>query len=178
MDVLILGEAPGRFAGGLTRTRVSDLAGRPWEEWADWRNLLEDWPGPGRGKGSSWNPGRGKIAASELPLADWPLVFCLGRRVAGAVLPGGAGFPFFRLTQHRGTTVAVIPHTSGIVRFWNEPENVERASTFLRGLLAGLSVSPVGYASSGGTTWDLSTAHCAGAPRAPQRSDATVTTAP
>lgn len=55
----------------------------------------------------------------------------LGRRVASAVIPGGAGFPFFRWTERDGARVAVIPHTSGIVRWWNDPENVEAARRFL-----------------------------------------------
>lgn len=130
-DILIVGEAPNARGGGLTRSRVSELAGRPWEEWADWVNLLDEWPGSGRGKGSAWNGTAARRRAETLDLTSYDLAILLGRRVAGAMIPGGAGFPFFRWTECAGLRMAVIPHTSGIVRFWNEPENVAKARGFL-----------------------------------------------
>jgi hypothetical protein len=134
--ILIVGEAPGRRAGGLTRTRVSNLAGVPWEEWADWLNLLDDHPGLSTtGKGSGWNTRAARARAETLDLSAYDAVILLGRRVAQAVIPAGAGFPFFRWTERNGTRVAVIPHTSGIVRFWNDPANVRMAKGFIRELL-------------------------------------------
>lgn len=131
MNVLIVGEAPGARNAGARR-RISDLSGRPWEDWADWINLLDEWPGPGSGNGSGWNPRAGRIRARELreTFDGHPLVVLLGRRVAQCVLPAGAGLPWFR----RVGRFVVIPHTSGIVRWWNDPENVERARLFLSGV--------------------------------------------
>lgn len=135
--VLIVGEAPGgRNAGGLTRKRISELAGRPWEDWADWVNLLDEYPGPGRYKGSAWNGAAARQGAASLDASGYESVVLLGRRVASATLPGGAGFPFFRWTEWRGARAVVIPHTSGIVRWWNDPENVRAAARFLSGLAA------------------------------------------
>lgn len=132
--ILVIGEAPsGRTAGGLTRTRISELAGTPWEEWADWINLLDEWPGRGSGKGSAWDARAAKTRADRM-LADgfgYDRVIVLGRRAAGVLIPGGAGFPFFRWIERAGSKVAVIPHTSGIVRFWNDPGNVQKAREFL-----------------------------------------------
>lgn len=135
--ILILGEAPGaRNAGGLTRTRITNLSGSPWETWADWRNLLDDYPGSGSSGGASWNPRAARQAAVSLDLSGYDLVILLGRRVAGAVLPAGAGIPFFRTFTHHSQQYAVIPHTSGIVRFWNDPDNADRARVFLTEIAA------------------------------------------
>lgn len=131
--ILIVGEAPGRHSGGLTRDRLSELAGAPWEDWADWRNLIDDWPGRGPGKGSAWNARAAARGADDLrkTISGYDHVVLLGRRVASAMIPGGAGFPFFRWLDSYGTRLAVVPHTSGIVRFWNDPGNVETAKRFL-----------------------------------------------
>ncbi len=135
--ILILGEAPGPRAGGLTRRRVSELAGRPWEEWAVWRNLLDDYPGRGRGKGSAWNQRAARQAWEEMEIHGYAAVVMLGRRVAAAIIPGGGGFPFFHWTNLEFDIYgAVIPHTSGIVRFWNDPENVAKAERFFAEMLA------------------------------------------
>lgn len=135
---LILGEAPGRHSTSKWSSgRIRDLADRDLDEWADWVNLIEEWPGPAeRGKGSAWNARLAVKWAEELreTLRDYRGVICLGRRVAGVVLPGGGGFPYFRWTESRGAKLVVIPHPSGIVRWWNEPENVERAREFLTAL--------------------------------------------
>lgn len=128
--VLIVGEAPGRTDGGLTRRRISELSGRPWEEWADWLNLIDEWPGPSR-KGSAWNAAAARRRAESLDLSGYEVVVLLGRRVAGAMLPGGAGFPYFRWTERGSARAVVIPHTSGIVRWWNDAENVATARRFL-----------------------------------------------
>lgn len=134
MNVLIVGEAPNKTGGGLTRTRISELAGRPWDEWADWTNLLDEWPGSGRGKGTAWNATFARRVADGLDLSGYETVILLGRRVGGAMIPGGAGFPYFRWTERGGVRMVVIPHTSGIVRWWNDPENVAKASSFLTDL--------------------------------------------
>lgn len=143
---MIVGEAPGRRAGGLTRTRLTELAGEPWEDWADFVNLLPEQPAAAR-KGSSWDVRAARRAALELDVSGYDAVILLGRRVAQAMIAAGAGFPFFRWTEERlGPTglaalpsesatphrLAVIPHTSGIVRFWNDPASVARATEFLR----------------------------------------------
>lgn len=136
--ILIVGEAPGARLSGLTRSRIDALAGRPWEEWADWTNLLEEWPGPARGRGSAWNTRAAATRVKEIPFADYDLVILLGRRVAQAVLPGGAGIPWFRFVDRNETRFIVFPHTSGTSAFWNDPEKVERAKGFLTDLVASL----------------------------------------
>jgi hypothetical protein len=108
-------------------------------------NLLPEQPAAR--KGSSWDVRAARRAALELDVSGYDAVILLGRRVAQAMIAAGAGFPFFRWTEERlgrdglaalpsesatPHRLAVIPHTSGIVRFWNDPESFARASEFLR----------------------------------------------
>lgn len=143
---LILGEAPGggrHRSGGTATRRIRDLAERDLEEWADWINLIEEWPGPARGGGSAWNARAAAARAAELrpTLAEYRGVICLGRRVGQAMIPGGSGFPFFRwIDDVRGARLVVIPHPSGVSRWWNEPANVVQAKVFLRDLASGIRV--------------------------------------
>lgn len=91
-------------------------------------NLLGYWPGPSpSGKGSAFPLDEARRAAETLPLADGSLL--CGRRVAQAY--GLARVPFLEWIDARGRRVAVIPHPSGVSRWWNDPENVRRARIFL-----------------------------------------------
>ena len=57
-------------------------------------------------------------------------VLLAGRGVAGAF---GVDLPFFLWAEERGMMVAVVPHPSGVSRWWNDPANERRARRFLRG---------------------------------------------
>lgn len=136
---LIVGEAPGRgvIRAGTSGDRLSGYAGRPVEEWADWVNLLDEWPGyQARGKGTRWSHRAAAARVATVPFGDYDRVVLLGRRVAAAVLPAGAGLPFLRWIDHDGHRFAVVPHPSGIVRWWNDPGNAAKAAAFLAPLTA------------------------------------------
>jgi uracil-DNA glycosylase len=136
---MLLGEAPSRGSdptrpfSGRSGDRLRALVGGELEERFEVANVLGEWPGSA-GKGSRWP--RPLIARArmvevtiELGLAGRMVVAC-GRRVAAAGgVPACASVlewidgPLFR--------VAVLPHPSGVNRWWNEPGNVESARAFL-----------------------------------------------
>jgi hypothetical protein len=97
-------------------------------------NLIKRWPGPSasRNKGDAFPLERAARAAARLELGDGPVIL-LGKGVAGAF---GARADFFEWFELRGRRAVVIPHPSGVSRWWNEPANRRRASRFIRSVLA------------------------------------------
>ena len=139
MNVLAIGEAPNgrddsgagdkvvlsspayeRKLPGLTRLRRV--------------NLLDSWPGP-QGKGSAFPLQTARAAAGRLwaaePLSVRFLILSLRASFAFRMPVNGPRAEWFGFN---GRQVAVIPHPSGIVRWWNDPENREKARTFMEGL--------------------------------------------
>jgi hypothetical protein len=95
-------------------------------------NLVPYWPGPSlTGKGDYFPR---HIAAptvnAMLPHMRGRLTILLGRQVARAFGVGGA--PFLEWMAAEDLTVAVMPHPSGVVRWWNETDNVAQAEAFMR----------------------------------------------
>lgn len=149
---LIVGEAPSmrtsRPFAGRSGERLADLAGVPLEQLRSrFRlvNLLAYWPGPSAsGKGSAFPLAEARSRAGETPLPPGSLL--CGRRVAQAFGLGRAPFLEWVEGDARGgrtngagrptARVAVIPHPSGVCRWWNDPENVDAARRFLREALA------------------------------------------
>lgn len=136
MKPAIVGEAPSmrtsRPFAGRSGERLAELAGTSLEALRDrYRlvNLLGYWPGPNAsGKGSAFPMQEARPAAATLRLASGSLL--CGRRVAAAF--GLARAPYLEWLSVDGRQVAVIPHPSGVCRWWNDPENVARARAFLR----------------------------------------------
>lgn len=135
---LLLGESPSRDSDPLTPfsgrsgDRLRALLGRELEDVFDVRNLLPAWAGPA-GKGSLWPRIEARHAAlALLPEIEGRRVVMCGRRVASAfgVRPDVPFLTWLPLDRY-----AVIPHPSGVVRWWNEPGNVEAAAGFLRALV-------------------------------------------
>lgn len=56
-------------------------------------------------------------------------VVFLGKAVAAAF---GVRANSLRWVEHRGMTVAVLPHPSGVNTWWNNPDNRAAASAFMR----------------------------------------------
>lgn len=132
MKPAIVGEAPsmrtsrpfagasGRRLAELADASLDDLRGR-------FRlvNLLAHWPGPNpHGKGAAWNARAARDRAATVRLPPGSLL--CGRRVARAF--GRSSQPFFEWVGG----VAVIPHPSGVSRWWNDPGNYELARRFVR----------------------------------------------
>jgi uracil-DNA glycosylase len=133
---LIIGEAPSRTAGaaraldGRSGERLARLLGVGLDqllERFETANLLERWPGPAGRKGAAFPARMAREAAERVRLRG--SVLLAGRRVAAAFRLSA---PYFEWATLRGARVAVIPHPSGVNRWWNDPANRERAAAFLR----------------------------------------------
>jgi len=145
MRVVILGEAPSRksdpsrpFSGDSGR-RLAKIAGVDHGELLamfEPANLLSEWPGRSGGrKGDSlpksavrraWRRSRMELLGRRVVLASRRMAESLGVRV------DRIGFMVWVSGALDGPAeIAVIPHPSGIVRFWNNPVNVEAARRFL-----------------------------------------------
>lgn len=96
-------------------------------------NLIPWWPGPSAsGKGDRFPSSSARLAASRVRLRG--TVLLAGRGVARAF---GVRAPFFEWARVGPARVAVIPHPSGVSRWWNEPANLERAERFMRAITGG-----------------------------------------
>lgn len=130
--VLFVGEAPGRTPGpafwGRGGARIRALAPSLAFKAI---NLLDRWPGSA-GRGARFprraaEDGRGRVLAA---CQGVPVVLFAGRRVARVF--GLARAPYFRFVRLAdGGRRAVVPHPSGVNRWWNDPANVRRARRFL-----------------------------------------------
>jgi len=114
--VLLLGTTPERFRD------LFDLV-----------NLIKHWPGK-QGKGDAFPLAEAKIAADQMRFDGRPAVLLAGRGVAAAF--GQRGRPYLEWFELRGVPAAVLPHPSGINRWWNDAENCVAASLFMHALLS------------------------------------------
>lgn len=135
--VALVGEAPSRssgpdpFVGGRSGRRLREL-GLDLDAVALY-NLLPAWPGSA-GKGSRFRVPDARGPALELlpALAAHARVVVAGKRAAAAL-----GFREPYLVWAEGPTGgrwAVLPHPSGVNRWWNDGDNVDAAARFLRKL--------------------------------------------
>lgn len=132
---IIVGEAPPR--GGEGRPAFSGYAGRRLAALAgvaelsdafDAVNILDEWPGP-QGKGSAFPDALAARAAMRLRgLLEGRLVIVAGRRAARAL---GLRAGYLEPVDAGWCAAAVLPHPSGVNRWWNDPANRRRASAFL-----------------------------------------------
>ena len=81
------------------------------------------------------------VRALELAGGPWGRYLLCGRRVAAA-FGFRADVAYLRWYRWEGKWYAVIPHPSGIVRWYNDPANVQRARRFLRRLAARVRSTP------------------------------------
>jgi len=131
----IVGQAPGRRGGpplrGPCGARLARLAGLSGvDELArrhELANLLPRFPGK-RGKGDAFPPAEARRAAHGVRPKHRD-VLLLGRHVARAF---GVDRPFFEWWDLGRWRVAVVPHPSGVSRWWNDSANRARAAAFLR----------------------------------------------
>lgn len=135
---LLIGEAPARTTVGArpftgpTGRRLAELAAlAELRDGFDAVNLLDRWPGRAGRKGSAFPLALARPAAEALlPRLRRRRVILVGRRVAAAFWL--ARLPYLTWAHEHGVALAVLPHPSGVCRWWNEPENVAAASAFLR----------------------------------------------
>jgi uracil-DNA glycosylase len=133
---LLVGEAPSRDGRGRTRAfdgrsgaRLSEILGTEFVRDFDAVNLLDRWPGSG-GKGSTFPVGEARAAASMLLRASDARVLVLcGRRVAAAFGLRDMEYLSWRMLGPK--LVGLVPHPSGVNRWYNEQANQEAARAFL-----------------------------------------------
>lgn len=128
--VMLIGEAPGPTPGepfaGRCGFFLFRLMGVHPRKVFDCQNVLEAYPGPS-GKGSGFPLAQARQNASTR-LLEGVALLC-GKRVAAAF----GVQPVYFLEQRIGTArVYVIPHPSGVNRWYNVPANRRRAARFLR----------------------------------------------
>jgi uracil-DNA glycosylase len=139
MRPLIIGEAPGRGTGrpieGRIGRRLADLAGLSFEEFRRSfarENVLDYWPGTD-GKGAVFPRDEAKAVAERLASRirrQRRTVVLLGRRVSFAFGLGGAAY--FQRIVFGYARVVVLPHPTGINRWYNSPANREQVRRFFR----------------------------------------------
>jgi len=139
MSLLLVGQAPssdtnGRapFSGRSGR-RLAELMGMTHEEFLDRvpaTNVLPCYPGKSRGaKGDAFPMNQAVASARTMEFGDAKLVVLVGKNVARAF--GRKDHDYFEEFELRGRRAVIIPHPSGVNRWWNEPVNVETARLFM-----------------------------------------------
>lgn len=136
---LLIGEAPGRASRrpfeGRCEAQLAALAGvtvPALRAAVVMRNLLGAWPGAAA-KGALFPLPAARARAAVLRLgARDRVVILAGKRVARAF---GVQAPYLARVALRGRTAYVLPHPSGVNRWYNSARNRARASRFLRGVL-------------------------------------------
>lgn len=152
-QVVLIGQAPSRSGDpcypltGRFGRKIQELARIT--EWTYLRktvriNVLPVYPGT-NGKGDAFPLNKARHMArtiAELGVFDCGRdVVMFGWNVARVFgMPKTAWLmwerPYRVLGEPCSTRVAVSPHPSGVSTWWNDPENLRRASAFWRGLLA------------------------------------------
>lgn len=139
--LVIVGQAPSRSSdpdrpfSGRSGARLRDLLGAGAIERAEKRNLLPRYPGRGAkaGKGDAFpRKAASQAAASLLTSLEGAYVILVGVGVAEAF---GFSRPVPLLCARytlQDCAVLVIPHPSGVCRWWNDPANVRAARRTLR----------------------------------------------
>lgn len=112
-------------------------------------NLLKTWPGAAR-RGSAFPMAEARVAADAflevIEIVQPEAILLAGRRVAAAFRHHmhHRGTDYFEHLELEGREARVVPHPSGVNRWWNDPANRERARKFL----AELACRPGGWRES------------------------------
>jgi hypothetical protein len=140
---LVVGEAPNSSGCGRRRNQIFmggkliKLDGGRLER----TNLLWEWPGAS-GRGSHFPKAEGAAAADDL-LGDLGQLgrtgrglILVGTRVATAFGLKRSDYEWLTWIEYRKHPMAVMPHTSGLVTWWNDADNRARAQAFFNVALA------------------------------------------
>jgi uracil-DNA glycosylase len=141
--ILIVGQGPsgnhprgaraleGKRGSGVKLAKLCGMSNQELLTRCRTANLLSDWHGK-NGKGDKF-PFEPAMKAAEAILNDWQAfdkLLLLGANVAAAF--GLKKLELFKWHTVRGKLLAVIPHPSGINRWYNSEANRKKAQEFLR----------------------------------------------
>lgn len=150
---LIIGQAPARTddprhpLSGRTGKRLADMMRIPMIDFLngfDRANLINHWPGSAKGGGDLFDiaeAARSAVALREIVRA-YRFVLLLGNGVAEAFRYDDGKFRW--VTKWNGYKMAMMPHPSGISRWWNSGENRGVAGRFLQELYRECCLSSTG----------------------------------
>lgn len=140
MKPLLVGEAPGRNGDpcrpleGKVGRRLAALFGLTFDGYLEAfvrTNLLDFWPGQ-NGKGAAFVIVDAEMVACTLVRKRFKrgrVVLLLGKRVARAF---GTKGDYFDEQVVNGARVYVVPHPSGVNRWYNDSTNVEHVRRFMK----------------------------------------------
>lgn len=130
--ILMIGENPGLSGDpeatleGSVGKRLATYAGLDWRDYLDRterRNLFPVYVDP-------WPRDEARDRAQRaFPYLIGRRTILLGQRVADAF---EFHWPLLNWVEVGGVTVAIVPHPSGLNRWWNDADNRSQARRFLR----------------------------------------------
>ena len=136
--ILLIGQAPSRTGDpntpllGRLGNKITSICGLTESEYRrqfDRRNVLPKWPGRnGKGDAFPLNEAR-KRARRMLPDITSRRVIFIGKNSARAF---GFKANFLTWQTFANNRAAILPHPSGINRWWNDPKNRRRAGRFMK----------------------------------------------
>lgn len=139
MKVLLIGQAPGRggdpsrpLLGGRVGSKLISMLGISEREYVrrfDRINALNFWPGKnGKGDRFPMREAR-KIALRKLNVISGRRILFVGIAAANAF---GFDHALLRWRRFNGGRAAILPHPSGVNRWWNDLINRQNARRFMR----------------------------------------------
>lgn len=137
MNIVIVGEMPSKKGDGSpfsgpSGERLTKALGHDWRFAMQGVNLFPI-------RVQAWKKTIARKRGQQLRESfakdkQYWVVLLAGRKVADSF-----GFakdePFFQRLVRRHVRYYIIPHPSGLSRWWNDPKNVKRFETFLRNLV-------------------------------------------
>jgi uracil-DNA glycosylase len=138
--LIIVGQAPSKSGDGnkpfseskRSAKRLAVLLGISSKELGErfcLVNVFDRWPGKA-GKGDAFPVSKARKIVAKMRFEESDLVFLAGKNVAKAF--GFSRAEYFEELSLDGARAFVIPHPSGINRWWNDAENTKKASIFMR----------------------------------------------
>lgn len=137
--ILLIGQAPNRTGNpkaileGRLGRKIADLCGITFDEYVelfDRINILDCWPGKS-GKGDVFPKAEAARQAMRIKIHERDCVVMLGQGVARSF---GIKAEFLRWTFLGSTRVLILPHPSGINRWYNDPQNTRKARKIMHRL--------------------------------------------
>lgn len=140
-SILIIGQGPsksgegrppleGQFGSGKKLAELSGVTIEKMHELADCVNLLDSWHGSnGKGDHFPMKLAREKAPAVQKLWQNYERVVLLGSNVAEAFRFESEPLTWQKMED---CSVAIMPHPSGVNRWWNDEQNKADAAAFLR----------------------------------------------